>query len=429
MTTAQTRQNIRRELYNRIPGLGFTGTADSLTGATLTDTYVFKDATAGANAYRGMYLYRPDRTGDDLVRKIITLAPSTGVITVVGSAYSDTADTNYEVVGLLHPDELNACIQRAMNYVFMDVQVPLCGRITDGDMDDTSTNWNASSGNISLSKVTTASRVFSGFRALRGVNVATNQYAESNQIKVFEGETFFLSTVVHAATGTAQLTLWNNTASSAINTAVTSGETGFAHLWVTGQIPTGCEIVTVRLYGQENNADLYWNHAALYSNDDTQFPAPSWLDEQYKFLKLREANYRRSISGQTNGGYDDANSRWFEDWRSPSMFSLDPFHKDSNPYAVQLKRTVGNKELWIQGQRPFSDLETLSSDSATTLAPLEQVYAHAKLIIVKTLKARYPSDKRWAGMLEDANMDVAAEDGSRPDTPDYPIKREHNGRV
>src|SRR3990167_7482634 len=154
MTTAITRQNIRRELYNRIPGLGFSATADALVGATLTDTYVFQDATTGPNNYRGQYLYRPDRTGDDVIRKIYTLNATTGVVTVVGASYSNTADTNYEVIGLLHPDELNACITRALNYIYLNVQVPLCGSITDGDMDDSGTNWNASSANITLSKVT-----------------------------------------------------------------------------------------------------------------------------------------------------------------------------------------------------------------------------------------------------------------------------------
>ena len=110
-----------------IPGLGFDGTADSLASTTLTDTAVFCDSTVGQNHYRGMYLYRPDRSGDDVVKKILSHNATTGVVTQAGGstgAWSNTSDTNYEVVGLMHPDELNACIVRSMERVYYEYMVP-----------------------------------------------------------------------------------------------------------------------------------------------------------------------------------------------------------------------------------------------------------------------------------------------------------------
>lgn len=430
MTTATTRQGIRRELYNRIPGLGFSGTADSLTGATLTDTYVFKDATTGPNAHRGQYLYRPDRSGDDLIRKIVSHVPSTGVVTVHGSAYSNTSDTNYEVIGLIHPDELNACIVRALNYVYLQYQDPLCGDISDGDMSaSTTTAWTASGGNT-LNKITTASLVFSGFRALGAVNANANEYAESVSVRVFPNRPFYASTVVHSVSGTGSLVVRDQTNSATVGSAVTSAENGWAHLWVTGLIPSGCETITLRLTGVESDAYLVWNHALFYQLDNYRYLGPTYLDEQFKFLKLREARYMHTISSQTNGGYDDANSLTFHDWHQPSEFSLDPFHKDANPYVIQLRKSTPRQELWVQGQRPYSDLDTLSTDSSTTLAPIEQVYAHAILEVAKVLRKRYPADKRWMTLLEEANLDVAAQDQSRPETPMRPVRREeHLGRI
>src|SRR3990167_7047231 len=103
-----TRSALRRLLYDEVPGLGFNGTADSLTTTTLVDTFAFQDSTQATGHYRGMYVYRPDRSTDDRIKRIVSVS-SVGAATISGTNYADTADLVYEVVGLLHPDELNAC--------------------------------------------------------------------------------------------------------------------------------------------------------------------------------------------------------------------------------------------------------------------------------------------------------------------------------
>ena len=174
MTTAITRQAIRRELYNQIPGLGFSAIADSLTGATLTDTYTFRDASVGPNHYRGYYLYRPDLTSDDTIRKVLTFVPSTGVVIVTGGNYSNTTELDYEMVGLIHPDELNSCITRAQRRIYFETMVPLTP-LSDGDMDaNNTTSWDVTS--ATRAKVTAAANVYSGIRALEVTNTSANRY-------------------------------------------------------------------------------------------------------------------------------------------------------------------------------------------------------------------------------------------------------------
>lgn len=417
-----TRRQIRRELYNQVPGLGFSGTADSLTGATLTDTNVFTDSTLAQGHFRGMYLYRPDRTGDDIVHRITTFNSTTGIVTTV-SSYSNTSDTVYEVVGLLHPDELNACILRAQQRIYFETQIVLPGEVTDGDMEAATTaSWTASSANITLSKNTT--NVFSGTYSLRGVQVSAGEYAYSASLRVEGGEPIFASTVVRAATGTAVFTVYDTTNSAIVGQAATTTEDVWQHLFVKTAVPSTCQRVILRLAGIENNADCYWDHAILYRTNQTMLPAPSWLDEQHKLLKLREARYvAGSNANSTNA--NDATSRRWEDWYQPSMYSLDPFRLETNPYMIQCVRGLPSHELWLNAKRPYSDVEPLSSaDTDTTHAPERQVYAYAKQELAKVLGRRYPSDGRWKVLLAEADLEVAAETQARPETPLQPKRRE-----
>ncbi len=415
-----TRRNTRREMYNQVPGLGFSGTADSLTGATLTDTNVFVDATIPQGHYRGMYLLRPDRTGDDLVHRIVSHNPTTGVVTT-SNTYSNTTDTNYEIVGLIHPDELNACLARAMQRVFFETQTPMCGEITNGDFEASTglTGWTSSNvGTYTISQ--SANHAFSGAYSMRCVSTATDQYASSVTVFVSPNEPFFASAVVRCISGTASFSVYDLTNGVVIASAVTTTEDIWENLYLVGSVPADCRKIELRLGGSENNVDLYWNHAMFYRTRQTQLPAPSWLNEQYKLLKVRECVYQAGNATNTH----DATSRIFDDWLQPSMYSLDPFHNDLNPYMLEFQRHLPNHELWVAGKRPYSDLNAFDVDTTTTLAPERLLYAYARNELAMLLRRRYPSDQRWARMLEEAAAEVTAETQSRPETPQQPIRRE-----
>lgn len=423
-----TRAQIRAELYDTVPGLGFSGTATAAATTSITDTYALKDTTLGANHYRGTYIYRPlATTSSDVVRKANTLAPTTGVLTHSGGNYTDVTTFGYELVGPLHPDELNACITRAMRFVYFEVQLPLCGLVVNGDMENGATGWTGT--NATPTAITTASKVFSGTNALRVANSGANGYAASGTFTVFPNEPFYASSVCQVTSGTASFQMYDNTNSAIIGSAITSVETNFAHLWCMGNIPSTCHTASIRLSGVEASADVAWNHALAYRTSQLVLPAQSWLDEQYKLLKLREAKYSKNLSAQANGGYDDAQSRHFDDWFQPSMYSLDPFKLDTNPYNFQLTRAIPRNELWVEAKRPYYDVETMATEAATTHAPLNLVAAYARMELAKVLKVRYPSDPRWKELAERTQEDVSAEFTSRPEVPTQPIKLEYYGRA
>ena len=428
MTTIITRQNIRRELYEQIPGLGFNGTADSIAAGSITDAFALRDSTLGPNHYRGNYIYRPDLSTDDRIKKASTLTNTTGLLAHSGSNYSDTSDGNYEIVGLLHPDELNACIERAIQRVYFEYMSPLQGDCTDGDMDaNNTTSWTGT--DATVTKNTTASSIFSGIRSLRVANTGASGYAQSVTIRVIPNTYFYASAVLRSDVGTASLVVRDITNGATIGTSSTSAEEQFVHLWMKETVPSTCEEIAIRLTGSGASDDIYWNHAVFYQLDRKILPAPSWLDEPWKFQKLRQASYTKSISNQSDGGYDDAMSRVFKDWLQPSMFSLDPLHIDANPYQVQLMRTMPSEELWLGGKRPFSDLESLSTESSTTRAPQRELFAYCKDEVGRVLRKRYPHDKRWDVLIGEAAAEIEVETKSQTEIPLQPIKREHSSSI
>ena len=176
MTDATSRTTLRRHLFDRIPGLGLSFTADSIQSDGVTSLLAFGHSEEGDRVYEGRYIYRPDLAGNDQVKVATTVNGTTGKLSHGGSAYSDTADVNCELLAL-HPDELNAAIQRGLRHVYLETQMALPA-FDDADMETAGVaNWTAG-GSASLSKVTAAGNVFSGTQALFLNCVVAADYAE-----------------------------------------------------------------------------------------------------------------------------------------------------------------------------------------------------------------------------------------------------------
>ena len=423
--TTNTRRTIRRALYDEIPYLGFYGTATSVATTYLADTVAFQDTNLAADQYRGSYIYRPTTTGANIIKKGGTLTNTNGRLAITGPDYTDTTETVYEIIGPLHPDELNACIIRAQQKMYFETQSPL-SLAADADMSTSGvSDWTTVGTLGTKEKVTTAANVFSGTTSLHLVNSATDSGARTAS---FDGEDgnlpVFVSTCVYISSGTATLVLYDATNSAEIKSYSTTAR-GWTRLWIYHNTPPTCKQFQVRLLGEESNADLYWDHLVVYKMFDQRIFAPAWLNEGHKFLKLREAEYKRTFADHV----DDANSRIMKDWYQPNMFSLDPFHPEANAYAIQLQRRLPTADLWIEGKRPYYDLEPLATDTATTTAPLRMAVAYSKVEVANLLVKRYPQDERWLRLAAEANLELKAETQARPEIPQQPIRRNTRGRI
>lgn len=419
-----TRREARIYLYDEIPQMGFAGTADSIQTTSITDTYAFKDSGLGAAHFKGTTIYRPTTSGDNVIKKAGTLANTTGVLSHTGSDYTDTSEQYYEVVGYLHPDDLNACFQRAQKKLTFETQTVLT-EVADGDMEsELTSSWTAILGSETLTKITTAANVRTGVRSLR-VQGNANGGVKSQAISVHPSEPVRFSTIVRSASGTPSAVLYDETNAVALATVTPSYDpSGWVRLSWEGTVGDSTLSVTVRLYGLDNSFDLYWDNAIFYHKNARFLAAPSWLTEPWKFLKLRQANYRI----QLEPGVDDANSREFMDWSQPNHFSLEPLHLDANPYTIVLKRQMVG-DLWIEGKRPYADIEPLDGDSDTTTAPFLLFIAYAKYELAELLMKRYPTDEQWPALRAAAETEIKAEALSRPEIPDIPRKVNLLGRI
>ena len=415
MTVATSRTTLRRHLFDRIPGLGVSLTADSIQTDGITSLLVFGHSEEGDRVSEGRYIYRPDLTGNDRVKITTTLNGTTGKLSHGGSAYTNTSDLNCELLAL-HPDELNACIQRALRHIYLETHIALPAFL-DADMQTAGVgNW-AVGGSAALSKVTAATNVFpgGGTQALFINNGAANDYAESPSIRVPQNTGVFVAVIVRADLGTFSLQLYDVTGAAVFGTAVTYDDEGWARVWRQDTTPSGCEEMTVRLVGVEATADIYVDCVlGPYYRGQRRFLAQSWLDERFKLHGLRPARYARSIAANI----DDANSRYFtEDWQRGRDFYLETLHREANPYVIQLQREIGGKDIWIAGERPLSDVDTLTTEAATTFGPLDQVLAYAEKEVAEILVLRQPEESRWKELLARAEKKATLETLARPALP------------
>ena len=85
--------------------------------------------------------------------------------------------------------------------------------------------------------------------------------------------------------------------------------------------------------------------------------------------------------------------------------------------------------MWIEGKRPYFDLEPLTNDTDTTVAPYDQVVAYAKQELANLLVKRFPGEPRWLELKAEADMTTNSETMARPETPLSPIRRNTSGRI
>lgn len=433
---AITRTQIRHEMFERIPGLGFNGTADSYTTTSLTDTFQLADTSLGANYFRNFYIHRYLKTDDDRIKKGNVLNPVSGTLIHTGSAYADTAAGVYEIIGLLHPDELNACIKRAMRRIYADVLSPIYSMVDDGDMEAAdATQW-TNVGLATMQKSTT--HVYSGTQSLNTVSNSTSDEAASNSFRVTPDSRFYASAIVKNVIGNAKFSVYDVTnaadivsiTTTTISSSIQAVEGIWNQVYLTGIFPATCRQAQVRLGGTTDSSSNFWAHALCYLKNDMILEAPTWLDEQHKFLKLREAQYKTPVTGFTiagtgGGGMSDANSRTWSDWVQPSQFSVDILPQNDAVSQIQINKPLPDNELWIQGRRPYSDFVDMADETDSTDAPPNLVYAYTQEEVARTLRRRYPNDKRFDIVLAEAALEMDAQTVSRPEIPMQPRKREH----
>ncbi len=396
MTTATDRTTIRHLILDRHPELGFYAAADSFNSGAVVDLSEFGHSRFGADTFADLYIYRYNLTGNNRVKQADVLTTSSGSLAHGGTPYTDAfSDTDYNIIGPLHPDELDGCIARSLGNLRFFTHVPLT-TFSDADMETALVaSWTGT--NATPLKVTTAADVFSGTQSLKVTLSGAGGYVRSVTQRVTPGQSLFTACIGRADVGTLALSLYDVTNAAVFGTAISYTGEEFARLWRIDTVPAGCEEIKVQLTGSGASDVLYVDSVfGPYRAGLARLPLPSYIDEQWKLHALRPASYRQTIAS----GVNLANSRYFEgDWEQPQDFSIETFYREANPSQILLQKLLPSTDMWLQAERPWSDVDALDTESATTLAPLEAVLDMACYEIFSLLHQRQPEVGRWGEQL------------------------------
>lgn len=404
MTAATSRQVIRRMILDRWPILGFYATADSVSTTAIVDLSEFGHSRYGGDSWADYYIYRPERTGNDVVKLATTLAVATGTLSHGGSVYSNTTDTEYELIGPLHPDELNQCIIRALRHMHYPFFLPLTLSELDFDMETSGVNfWDGTSGGSAASnatpiKTTSAGNVNSGTQALEITTSSGTNYIRSASWRVVPGSNLVLPVIGKADVGTLQLQIRDVTNSALIGSQVSYGGEEYARIRLQTSVPSTCEEVQLQISSALTGATLHIDSIfGPYKQGQRRFELPSYIDEGWKIRYLRPLNYAYSFGDNIAAAYSEEPYSGEGDWTQPEHFTLETRHREANQYILQLRNghDLSDRPYQLVCGRPWSDVDTLSTESATTTAPLEQVLDLACREIFSLLHARDRGNKTW----------------------------------
>lgn len=349
-------------------------------------------------------IFRPGAaSAADYVRYADDLTPSTGKLEVD----TDWADVTlgsediYRFDGGVHPAWAVDAMNRAMSKCYFENSEPLSLAADAGFQSSATSSWVESDADggpaTTLTKVTTANsdNVFTGIGAGRVVNSATGGYIRQ-RFNVHPGSQVYVGALARADSGTAELVLYDVTNAALIGTAVTHDGEQWAYLHRTETIPSGCEILEVRLKGSESNADIYWNGLWVYRTGDRRIRLSTTWDTAKKIPALATVNFGESVeSGVENAFSIDP------DEMSKALYGFLQERVGANPYAVQLHEGgLLNRPIYIQGRRPYSDLTTF------TLALTETTSVDLDLI-ESASRVEFFGDKRVQAKVSDWENQLA----------------------
>lgn len=423
MATART--TLRHHIYDRIPGSGFAATADSVTVDGIIDLSVFAHSRMGGDSWADAWLYRPNLTGDDEARLAGEVDTDSGLIEhTLGVGYSNTLDLEYEIVGRdkegrscpITPEEINKALQRSLRYVRFLTHLPLTRSDVDFDMESDGLSFWAASANSTIDKVSSAAKTFSGGQSLEILLTGSGGYAWSQPIRVIPGTQFWTAMIGKADIGTLTFNLYDETNGAVFGTAPSYSGEEFARLWRVDTIPDGCEEIRIQPTGTSSGDTLHIDSViGPYRHGQRRFLLPTYMDEMWKLVSLRPAMYRTAIPGAQN--VDDAWSRYFSgDYELVEDFAVESFYQDSNPNHLILYKDLPDTDMWMQVERPFSDVDDLDAEASTTNAPLEWLLDIA-CAEVMAIAAGRSDDPTWDQMQAKYTERAAYHQLARPATP------------
>ena len=365
---------------------------------TSTDTVVqgaeLRDGAASENSLSPGWFYIYDGTGQGSERGVTAYAPrassSYGTVTVARplTATPDTSSACLSYSGGLAPAHLIRHINEALRRARRQRKLALT-LVTDGLMESSTTaSWTASS--ATLAKVTTASIVGEGKRALSVTNSGVNGYAAAAAVAAIPGEQLRVEATgrVSNTTGThtATLVAYDDTNAAEITAEATASRFP-AKLGFEFAVPAGCYSVSLRLRGSAADTVAYWDEVLLWRVGSKQIALPTDVTRFDDVFDVYQRAPQQTVPGETTTYSGDYDLRRLGGWR----VLADP--EGANQFVLDVGRSgwTTSYPLVVDGLLPWPELAT---DDDLTGADQDEVLLRAKALCYAQLARVAPREDR-----------------------------------
>lgn len=416
--TAIAQSIIKSGAGFRIPN-GSIGSIGSSTTFTSVD-YFLGPTKYSNNSFQGWFVFRPTAASSaDYIRRISSLAPATGVVTV-DATWADTtlgSEDFYIFPPWLHPQKWIDSINMTLEKIYTENNEnastkPTGTGIADAGFQNTATSAYSTS-NASFAKETTANSQFvlqglgSGKVTLTGASGYVYQDFDATP-----GEPFRAYAASLATSGDTSVFSVYDQANSAVIDSVSHTYTAFQWASIKGVVPSGnTGLLRVRFGGSANTDIIYYGgQCVLFPSRNRLYLDTKW-DSEFKATELVSIQMRGS--SPTNRVTPASDVELVTIPRSDYSFSFE--RGGPNPTTIywhnQAQAHWYENPLMISGRRQYADFTTaLTLASWATDIPgidkdLFDAYIRAELFSMQDV---FKGDPENASRLGRAINDVAA---------------------
>lgn len=397
-----TRTQLRAAVYRELDeeNFGFAFTAEASYG---TDEVESKDQRLLANAdqvdplkYKNMYQYRPLGTTNNQVRRSNRLSVAAGLATLShhGPAWDVGTVTGVELL-VMHPDELHAYFNQALDNAKLPGLIPLGLKLTDMDMQDsdaTAQYWNSNLSNATVAKQT--SRVWRGARALAVTLTANSGYADADNLAdVPTGKPGTSWTLARNQTGTGGYAALVDADGNVVNSTLFS-ERRWCFVRNRFTASDSQRQMRPRIGGTASGDVVDVNWAWIQSDTELSLTdaLPSWMDDRFHITGLRMAIPRDAA--HDDGDVWLADSCEIKELEEGEDYEFMRWEGDANPYAVRiLKPAFMENPLFavvnMPYRAPYGEDKSMTAETTTTECPLPRFLAEFKLVLASRWKNRF----------------------------------------
>jgi len=386
----------RRDLYDRVPGLGMNFTAGYAGGYVTTTDHRFVQAgsLAALERYRGGFLFRPDRAAGDQIRPISDISYGSGTLTIThdGPAWSNQTDTNVEVVAL-DPDLLLKIYNRGLRLLKNPNLIPLAHGPADWDLQASAdADWDDT--NATFAKQTTVSEVFgsakrSGSLTLSADGGYTQSAALTNMGRSTAGKLFGIAKA-DSGTGIGRVV----DASGSTLSSVSFSDEEWAYFGKRFDLGSAQKQVRYQLLGTSNGDQIDAQHLWFVKLGDPTFYLPSWLHENATVLGVYRGHYDLPLA---DADCYLAGAVEVEKLIEGTVYRHYTYPGSAHPHIIRFEKEfmhlleeplfVGIEQPW---SAPFGGVSAVfSTEASETDCPLDLLQAQVQILLYEEDPERF----------------------------------------